>query len=109
MDPFGGGATSHRSTSLPPRSHFQSKRSRKDGARINVAAHRNEMTIRIRAKKTQATDFRETECCPPAVFQREAWRKNDRMRGKPGVTGTLGKANSHFEASQMGSGTTPTR
>ena len=30
-------------------------------------------------------------------------------RGVPGVTGTLGKANSHFDSTQTGSGTAPPR
>ena len=32
-----------------------------------------------------------------------------KCRGVPGVTGTLGKANSHFDPTQMGSGTAPPR
>ena len=31
------------------------------------------------------------------------------VRGVPGVTGTLGKANSHFDPTQTESGTTPPR
>ena len=31
------------------------------------------------------------------------------VRGVPGVTGTLGKATSHFEPTQTGSGTAPPR
>ena len=42
-------------------------------------------------------------------FRGAARRKMVCVRGVPGVTGTLGKANSHFEPSQTRSGTAPPR
>ena len=58
--------------------------------------------------RRQAIDFREAVCYPSAVVQGTARRKNG-SRGVPGVTGTLGKANSHFDPTQKGSGTAPPR
>ena len=46
-------------------------------------------------------------CCTSAVAQRAARRKMVCARGVPGVTGTLGKANSHFDPTQTDSGTAP--
>ena len=40
-------------------------------------------------------------------FKGAARRKNELCKGGPGVTGTLGKAKSHFYPTQMGSGTAP--
>ena len=42
-------------------------------------------------------------------FRRLHGEKMVCMRGVPGVTGTLGKANSHFDPTQTGSGTAPPR
>ena len=44
-------------------------------------------------KKSQATEFKITECCSSVVVQRAARRKNDCVSGVSCVTGTLGKAN----------------
>ena len=52
-------------------------------------------------ERTQATDFREAVCCPSTVVQGTARQKNG-LRGVPGVTGTLGKANSNFDPAQTG-------
>ena len=79
---------------------------------MNVAAHqenKNTGKKASREKKRQTTDFRETECCPSVVVQRAAGRNNDWMWRVPGVTGTLGKASSHFHPPQTGSGTAPPR
>ena len=58
-------------------------------------------------KREQATDFKDAVCCPSAVVQGAAKRKNE--WGVPGITGTLGKANSHFDPTQTGPGTAPPR
>ena len=46
-------------------------------------------------------------CCTSAVVQRAARQKMVCARGVPGVTGTLGKANSHFDPTQTEWGTAP--
>ena len=77
---------------------------------MNVTAHqkkeKNENTRTGKRKageeRKQATDFKEAVCCPSAVVQGEAQRKN--KWGVPGVIGTLGKANSHFDSNQTGRG-----
>ena len=60
-------------------------------------------------RRRQATHFKEAVCCPSAVVQGAAWQKNSCARGVPEVTGTLEKANSHFDPTQTGSGTAPPR
>ena len=56
--------------------------------------------------RRQATDFKKAVCCPSVGVQGAAREKMGRV---PGVTGTLGKANSHFDPTQTGSGTAPPR
>ena len=82
---------------------------------MNVALHQEEKNEETKKgerragkkkKRKQATDFEEAVCCPSAVVQGE---HGEKRRGVPGVTGTLGKANSHFGPTQMGSGTAPPR
>ena len=58
--------------------------------------------------RRQATDFKEAVCCPSAVVQGQRG-KNGCVRRVPGVTGTLGKFNSHFHLTQTRSGTAPPR
>ena len=52
------------------------------------------------------TDFKRAVCCS-SVIQGVAKRKMVCARGVPGVTGTLGKANNHFDPTQIRSMTTP--
>ena len=80
---------------------------------MNVAAHqekkKNEETKtgkRKADKRRQATNFEEAACCPNLVVQGAAGEKMVCARGVLRVTGTLGKANSHFDPIQTGSGTT---
>ena len=81
---------------------------------MNVVAHqekeKNEKTGKRNAEvgRRQA-DFKEAACYPSAVVQGAARRKMVCVRGVPGVTGTLGKANSHFDRTQTGLGTVPPR
>ena len=82
---------------------------------MNVATHqdkeKNEKTVKRKAgvKRRQA-DFEEAACYPSAVVQGAARQKMLCLRGVPGVTtGTLGKANSHFDPTQTGSGIAPPR
>ena len=56
--------------------------------------------------KRQETNFKDTECCASTVVQQAARQKI--MREMLGVTGTLGKANSHFVPLQTGLETAPT-
>ena len=79
---------------------------------MNVAAHqekeKNETTAKREAEeRKQATDFKKAMCCPCAVVQETARRKNGCVKGMPGVTGTLEKANSHLNPTQTVSGTAP--
>ena len=55
-------------------------------------------------ERRQAPDFKKAVCCPSAVVQ---WQHGEKMEVVPGITGTFGKANSHFDPSQTGSGTAP--
>ena len=99
----------------PARSHFQHTQVGKDGGRfrMNVVAQQkkeeNEKTWRGKKKaeeRRQVTDFKEATCYPSAVVQgaaRQKWFKMVCAR----VTGTLGKANSHFDPTQTRSGTAP--
>ena len=84
---------------------------------MNVTAHQekeeNEETKKgkrgagEKKKRKQATNFKNAVCCPSAVVQGAALRKNE---GEfPGVTGILGRANSHFDPTQTGPGTAPPR
>ena len=57
-------------------------------------------------KRKQATNFEEAVCCPSAVVQGQ---HSEKMKRGAGVSGTLGKANSHFEPTQTRSGTAPPR
>ena len=77
---------------------------------MNVTAHPKERNEEMRMSKRkagkerkQATNFKEAVCCPSVVVQGAAQQKN--IWGVPGVTGTLGKANSHFNRAQTRSGT----
>ena len=80
-----------------------------------VTAHqennKNEETGKREAgeERKQATDFKEAACCSSAVVQAAARRKNVCVSGAPGVTGTLGKTNSHFGPTHTESGTAPPR
>ena len=44
-------------------------------------------------KRKQATDYKEAVCCSSAVVQGQ---HSEKVKGSARVTGTLGKANSHF-------------
>ena len=82
---------------------------------MNVSAHRekvkNEKTGKEKVGEEQrlATDFEEAACCPSAVVQGAERQKIGLCEGVPGVTETLGKANSHFHPTQTGSWTAPSR
>ena len=56
-------------------------------------------------EKRRVIDFKEAACCSSAVVHGAAWRKKEYVRGISGITKTLGKAKSHFESTQTGSGT----
>ena len=79
---------------------------------MNVAAHqekkKNEKTgKRKEEKQRRHADFEEAACYSSAVVQGGGLHgeKMVCVRGVPGVTGTLGKANSHFNPTQTGLGT----
>ena len=71
--------------------------------RMNVAAHQKEGNEKT-GKRKQATDS-EAACCHCAIVQGAARLKNGCVRRVPGVTVTLGKANSYFDPTQTGSKT----
>ena len=77
---------------------------------MNVAAHqekkKNEKTVKRKAgeERRQETDFKEAACYPSAVVRGLHGEKMVCVRGVPGVTGTLGKANSHFDQPKRGWG-----
>ena len=96
-------------TDLPSQITFPAH---KDGTKvtINVAAHQEKEKIEKTGKKKageerRQADFEETACYPSAVVQGLHNEKMVCVRGVPGVTGTLGKANSHFDPTQTGLGT----
>ena len=76
---------------------------------MSIAAHqekeKNEKTGKKKAgvERRQA-NFKEATCYPSAVVQGAARRKMVCVREVPGVTRTLGKANSHFDPTQTGRG-----
>ena len=77
---------------------------------MNVAAHqkkeKNEKTGKRKAgEERRQADFKQAVCYPPAVVQGAARQKNGLCEEVPGLTGTLGKANSHFYPTQTGLGT----
>ena len=82
---------------------------------MNVSAHQKKENNNMgkaqkkEEKERQVTNFKATQCCHSAVAYRTGQRKNDWMWREPEVTGTFGKANSHFERSQTGSGAAPPR
>ena len=73
--------------------------------RINLAAHqekeKNEKAGKRKAgEERRLADYKETACYPSAVVQGAARREMVCVRGVPGVTGFLGKANSHFNPTE---------
>ena len=81
---------------------------------MNVAAHqdeeKNEKTSKRNAgEERRQADFKEAACFSSAVVHGATPRKIVCVRKVPGVTGTLGKANSHFNQTQTGLGITPPR
>ena len=79
---------------------------------MNVAAHqekeKNKKTGEKKAgEERRQADFKEAACYPFAVTQGAARRKMVCVRRSPWVTGTLEKANSHFNPTQTGLGTAP--
>ena len=59
--------------------------------------------IQEKGRRRQA-NFKEAECYPSAVVLGLHGEKMVCVRGVPGVTGTLGEANSHFDPTQTGRG-----
>ena len=81
---------------------------------MNVAAHqekeKNEKTGKRKVgEERRQADFKEAACCPSAIVQGAAQQKTVCVREVPGITGTLGKANSHFNSTQTRLGTEPPR
>ena len=79
---------------------------------MNVAAHqdmeKNEKTGKRKAgKERRQADFKEAACYSSAVVQGLHGEKMVCVRGVPGATGTLRKANSHFNPIQTELGTAP--
>ena len=103
----------------PGRSHFQHTLSKKrwgqgwderhcsSGKEEEEEKKTSKRRTEEEKKRKQATDFEGAACCPSAVVQGGSIAK--KQRGAPGVTGTFGKANNHFDPTQTGSGTTPPR
>ena len=72
------------------------------------------MRRRTRAREGQEKRKRENrrpilkKLCA-ALLRSFKGQHSEKMKGVPGVPGTLGKANSHFDPTQTGSGTTTPR
>ena len=76
---------------------------------MNVAAHQEKEKIEKQCKRKAGVErrqanFKEAACYPSAVIQGAARRKNGLCEGSAWVTGTLRKANSHFDPTQTGRG-----
>ena len=77
---------------------------------MNIAAHQEKekdekMGKRKAGVERRQANFKEAACYPSAVVQGAAQQKKMVcVRGVPRVTGTLGKACSHFDPTQMGQG-----
>ena len=88
----------------PARSHFQCtlnrERQDKDYDERCRSSGKGEDSQK-KGRRRQA-DFNEAACYPSAVVEGAARRKMVCVRGVPGITGTLGKANSHFNPTQTG-------
>ena len=81
---------------------------------MNVAAHQEKEKNEKRSKRKageekRQADFKEAACYPSAVVQGLHGEKMVCVRKVPGVTGTLGKTNSHFNPTQTGLGTASPR
>ena len=81
---------------------------------MNVAAHqekeKDEKTSKKKAgEERRHVDFKEAAYYPSAVIQGLHSEKMVCVRGVPGVTGILGKTNSHFNPTQIRLGTAPPR
>ena len=81
---------------------------------MNVAAHqdkeKNEKTGKRKVgEKRRQVDFKEATCYPLRSFRGLHVKKMVCVGGVPGITGILGKANSHFGSTQTGLGTAPPR
>ena len=82
---------------------------------MNVAAHQElEKNGKVGKRKVgkerkRGTDFKEAVCCPSAVAKGTVRQRMVCVRGVPRVNGTLGKAKSHLNPTQTGSGTAPPR
>ena len=79
---------------------------------MNIAPYqekeKNEKTSkRKEGEGRRQADFKEATCYPFAVVQGLHGKKLVCVRAVPRVTGTLGKANSHFNPIQTGLGTAP--
>ena len=76
---------------------------------MNVAAHQEKEKDEKTGKRKAGVDrrqanFKEAACYPSAVVWGLHGEKMVCVRGVPGVTGTLGKINSHFDPTQTGRG-----
>ena len=75
---------------------------------MSLAVHQEEKNEKTSKRKAgverRQADFIEAVCYPSAVVQGAARQKTVCVSGIPGVTGTLGKANSNFDPTQTGRG-----
>ena len=78
---------------------------------MNVAAHqeKDEKTGKKRAEERRQSNFKELRATLLRSFRGLHSEKMVCVRGVPGVTGTLGKANSNFNPTQTGLGIAPPR
>ena len=107
MDPFGASAALH---GLAPSGHISSAhRARNDRARVgmNVTAHQEkEENEETKKGKRGAGENKRPILKKLCAALLRSFRGQHSV---PGVTGTLGKATSHFDQTQTGSGTAPPR
>ena len=79
---------------------------------MNVAAHQKESKNtreRQENRRNRRLILKRVSAALLRSFREQYGKKNDLIRGAPGVTGTIGKAKSHFDPTQMRSGTAPPR
>ena len=79
---------------------------------MNVAAHQDKEKNKKTDKRKAGEDrsiLKRLRAILLRLFKGLHGEKMVCVRGVPGVTGTLGKANSHFDPTQAGLGTAPPR
>ena len=76
---------------------------------MNAVAHQKKKNEKIDKRENRRPISKKLCAVLRRSFKVNSGKKMVRVRGVPRVTGTLGKANSHFDLTQTGLGTAPPR